>query len=174
MHPVLERIEQGLLGTAGSLTIAQLSAGPPGKWTCAEIVEHLGRAFSGTAAGAQRALDAGHPLAGRPSLGRRAAVFVVVELGYLPSGRRSPKVAEPIGADPATVLEGTLAHLRAMDDRLSRAEHRFGASVHVLDHPVLGPLSVRQWRRFHWIHTRHHLKQIAERSRTKVSATRRS
>jgi hypothetical protein len=165
MDAVLARIEAGLCLTAGSLTTAQLSSGPPGKWTCAQIIEHLGRAFSGTAAGAQRAVDAGRPLAGRPSPGQRAAVFIVVELGYFPSGRTSPKVAEPLGADPAAVLDGTLGHLRAMDDRLARVEHLFGASVRVLDHPILGPLSVRQWRRFHWIHTRHHLEQIAARMR---------
>jgi hypothetical protein len=26
---------------------------------------------------------------------------------------------------------------------------------------VLGPLSMQQWRKFHLIHGRHHLKQIA-------------
>ena len=166
MHPVLERIERGLRGAAGHLTEAQLASGPPGKWTTAQIVEHLGRAFSGTAVGARRAIAAGRPLATRRSLRSRAAVLLVVEAGYLPPGRRSPKVAEPIGADPVSVvLERTLTHLQAMDDALAHAERRFGASVQLLDHPVLGPLTARQWRRFHWVHTRHHLKQIAERSR---------
>src|SRR5687768_732786 len=163
MHPTLARIEQDLRAGAAGLTLEQLSAGPPGKWTTAEIIEHLGRTYSGTAAGMHRALAADRPLATRPTLGRRAAVLLVVEFGYLPSGRKSPKVAEPIGADPAIVLEQALAHLHGMDDALARAEARFGARVNVLDHPILGALSVRRWRRLHWVHARHHLRQIATR-----------
>jgi hypothetical protein len=30
----------------------------------------------------------------------------------------------------------------------------------VLDHLILGPLTAAQWRKFHWIHGRHHVKQI--------------
>jgi len=31
---------------------------------------------------------------------------------------------------------------------------------------VLGPLTASQWRKFHWIHGRHHVKQISERRLT--------
>ena len=163
MHPTLARIDEDLRAGAGGLTLEQLSAAPPGKWTAAEIIEHLGRTYSGTAAGMHRALAADRPLATRPTLGRRAAVLLVVEFGYMPSGRKSPKVAVPLGADPAIVLDQALALLRGMDDALARAEARFGARVNVLDHPILGALSVRQWRRLHLVHARHHLRQIAAR-----------
>jgi hypothetical protein len=51
-----------------------------------------------------------------------------------------------------------------MDLALDGAAARFGARVKLMNHPIIGPLSVRQWRRFHWVHTRHHVRQIIARS----------
>jgi hypothetical protein len=47
-----------------------------------------------------------------------------------------------------------------MDEVIGQCEARFGKRTRVLDHPVLGPLTARQWRKFHWVHGRHHVKQI--------------
>jgi hypothetical protein len=47
-----------------------------------------------------------------------------------------------------------------MDQGLAECEQRFGSEVKMADHVVLGPLTIPQWRRFHLIHTRHHMKQI--------------
>ncbi|MGZ4836286.1 MAG: DUF1569 domain-containing protein [Terriglobales bacterium] len=32
-----------------------------------------------------------------------------------------------------------------------------------MDHPFLGPLTADEWRKFHWVHGRHHTRQIRER-----------
>ena len=53
--------------------------------------------------------------------------------------------------------------LVAMDSVLVDAEKRFGRTARILNHPVLGPLTAQQWRRFHQVHGRHHLKQVAAR-----------
>jgi hypothetical protein len=37
-----------------------------------------------------------------------------------------------------------------------------------LDHPILGPFSIAQWRKFHLVHGLHHVKQI-QRLKDKVS-----
>jgi hypothetical protein len=50
--------------------------------------------------------------------------------------------------------------LAAMDELITQCETRFGRSTRILDHPVLGPLTARQWRRFHLVHAQHHAKQI--------------
>ena len=64
--------------------------------------------------------------------------------------------------------------LVAMDSTLFDAERRFGRRAKLLDHPFLGPLNAQEWRLFHRTHTRHHLKQVAERARsTGVAAERR-
>ena len=71
----------------------------------------------------------------------------------------------PRGVDAATVLDSALTALAAMDVALDEAELRFGPRVRLMDHPVLGPLTIDQWRTFHWVHTRHHARQIRERAR---------
>ena len=51
-----------------------------------------------------------------------------------------------------------------MDGVLDAMGAAAGTRTKVLKHPVIGPLSVDQWRKFHWIHTRHHARQILERA----------
>ena len=164
MDPDLQRAHDALQQSAGRLTIDQLTVRPgPGSWTIAQILEHLSRAFSGTAEGARRVLANGHPTARALDVRARLRIFVVVDCGYLPTGRKAPKVTLPVGADPATVLWETMESLRLMDEALEVAAAAFGDRVKLMDHPILGPLSTRQWRRFHWIHTRHHVRQIVAR-----------
>jgi hypothetical protein len=62
-----------------------------------------------------------------------------------------------LGAEPLRQFNDALV---AMDATLADAEKRFGAKARLLRHPVLGPLTAQQWRRFHEVHGRHHLKQI--------------
>ena len=47
-----------------------------------------------------------------------------------------------------------------MDAIIGQCEALFGPRVHVLDHPILGPLSASQWRKLHLVHGQHHLKQL--------------
>jgi hypothetical protein len=164
MDPYLARAADALRDTAGAWAVPDLARRPAGKWSAAEIVEHLARAFSGTSKGLERVLASGAPATSRTSLQRRVAAFLVIDLGYLPGGRTSPAAALPTGADPATVLPLALENLRRMDDALTRVAAGFGTRVRVLDHPILGPLTVRQWRKFHWVHTRHHMRQLAARA----------
>ena len=53
--------------------------------------------------------------------------------------------------------------IAAMDEVIAQCEQRYGSRIKILDHPVLGPLTARQWRKFHLAHGRHHVKQIRER-----------
>jgi hypothetical protein len=69
----------------------------------------------------------------------------------------------PKGLLPPGSLQKVDNALAVMDARLMDAERQFGSTVRVLDHPGLGPLNAQQWRRFHYVHTVHHLKQVKER-----------
>jgi hypothetical protein len=160
----LERAHDALQHCSSGLTLAQLTARPAGKWTIAEIFEHLALAFSGTAAGARRAVTSGRRTSRSPDLRSRFRAFVVIDCGYFPTGVDAPKMVVPAGVEPPTALPMALGNLREMDAALAEAETRFGARVRLIDHPILGPLSVRQWRRFHWVHTRHHVKQVNGRT----------
>jgi hypothetical protein len=58
------------------------------------------------------------------------------------------------------VLSGIGQDLAGMDDAIQRCEQRFGSDLKLVNHPILGPLSAGEWRRFHSVHGRHHLRQI--------------
>ena len=164
MNRFLQRSHDALQESAGQLTLEQLTARPPGKWTVGEILEHLSRAYSHTTTGARRALAEGRPLLRPTDFAARLRGFVVVECGYLPTGVQSPKMVVPIGIDPATALTVATDALREMDRALDEAAARFGSRANLMNHPIIGPLSVCRWRRFHWVHTRHHVRQIIARS----------
>ena len=153
MNRFLQRSHDALQECASRLTLEQLEARPPCKWTIAEILEHLSRAYSHTTAGARKAIAEQKPLSRPVGVGASLRAFVVVECGYLPTGVESPKMVVPIGIDPATALTVATQTLRDMDSALSEAGERFGLHTNVMNHPIIGPLSVRQWRKFHWVHT---------------------
>jgi hypothetical protein len=140
----------------------QLTRHPPGKWSTVQVLEHLYLSYSGTVKGFERCLEAGKPLARAPMLKDRASAFVVMGLGYLPGGRQAPERTRPRGMAVDEVTRGIAPQIVAMDRVITQCEARFGKRTRLLDHPVLGPLTARQWRIFHWVHGRHHLKQIAE------------
>jgi hypothetical protein len=52
------------------------------------------------------------------------------------------------------------AKIVEMDAIIAQCEARFGRSSRLLDHPILGPLTAMQWRKFHFVHGRHHVKQL--------------
>ena len=47
-----------------------------------------------------------------------------------------------------------------MDDSIARCEQKLGSRRKLLDHPILGPLTAAQWRKFHLVHGLHHEKQL--------------
>jgi hypothetical protein len=161
MHSYLQRVQQAIDDAAGGMSNQQLAWQQEEKWSAAAILEHLSLTYSGTAKGLQRCLDTGRPGITPPSVRQRVASFVVTVLRYMPPGRKAPAMVVPKGAPPETVLADVRRNLAAADDAISRCEARFGAGVKIANHPILGPLTAQQWRTFHLVHARHHMKQIA-------------
>jgi hypothetical protein len=136
----------------------------PSRWSVAEVVEHLQRAYLGNAKGFERCLEKGEPLATPKTLKQTLQGFAVVNLGYFPDGRQAPKHVMPTGElDLNAVLEAVRRDLDRLHVAAAKTRERFGGSKQVLDHPILGAFSVDQWLKFHLIHTRHHEKQIRAR-----------
>ena len=160
MHRDLQRLQQEIDQAVTGMSLPQLAWRPQGKWSAAAILEHLSLTYSGTAKGLRRCLEAGHPTATAPTRRERAACFVVTGLRFMPSGRQAPAMVVPKGAPLDTVLPDLRRHLAAADDAIARCEAQFGARIKIANHPILGPLTARQWRMFHLVHGRHHLRQI--------------
>lgn len=156
----LAQLKDDLESSVDGLSAEQRLRHLPGKWCAAEVLEHLFLTYTGTIKGLERALAEGRPLATRASLKQRLATLVVVGCGHMPTGRKSPPVAQPRGLNEAHVRGRIGDALETMDALLARCEDRFGRGTKLLDHPLLGPLSARQWRRFHCVHGRHHHKQL--------------
>lgn len=161
MHRLLDRtltaIERQLEGMAPE----DLERHPPGRWSAANILEHLAITYDGTCRNLQKCLDTTSRRATAATLRQRAGVLVVIEFGRFPTGVEAPAPTRPKGLSADAALAAVRQNMASMDRVMRECEARFGARGAIADHPILGPLSLRQWRRFHYVHARHHLKQIA-------------
>jgi hypothetical protein len=165
LSPELEHIRREVEKLTRDWSDADWHRALAGKWTSGQILEHLLLSFTGTTKGIRSVMDAGRPLGGKPTVRDRMRTLAVAKFSVMPSGRESPHMAIPNDGLDRDSLRRFYDALVAMDATLSDAERRFGSSVKLLDHPVLGPLSVKDWRRFHRTHANHHLKQIARTAR---------
>jgi hypothetical protein len=162
----LERLQHEIASAIAGLTVEQLAWHDPEKWSVAEILEHLYLTYTGTTRGFTRVIDGGKSLATKATWKHRGRSLVVIGFGYMPGGRKSPAVAIPRGISAGKVMDEVLPKISEMDEVMSRCATSFGPRARVLDHPILGPFSVNQWRKFHLVHGLHHVKQIrALRSR---------
>ena len=161
MDSGLQNLRQELQNAIDGMPGADLCRHPaPGKWSVAEILEHLYLSYTGTAKGLEKMLERGNPLATKPSMRHRVRSLVVFGFNYLPSGRESPPAARPKGLPCDKVVAEFGEALAGMDALLLQGEMRLGRTTALLDHPIMGPFTATQWRKFHCIHGRHHLKQI--------------
>ncbi len=163
MDSYLERLQEAVASATQVIGEKDLARRSDGKWSSGEVLEHLYLTYTGTSKAFDRCLKAGKPLASIPTIKQRVAAVLVTEFGYFPEGRKSPDNVCPKGISPEKVVADICAQIAAMDKIIAQCEKHFGSGKKLLDHPVLGPLTARQWRKFHWIHGRHHVKQILKR-----------
>jgi Protein of unknown function (DUF1569) len=162
MDSRLQELKRALESAVEGMSVEQLSWHPADKWCAAEVLEHLYLTYTGTIKGFERVMQAGKPMATRASVKQRWRTFVVIGFSYLPSGRKAPPVTQPRGLPAEKVRQEVGEKIVAMDAIITQCEARFGRSTRLLDHPILGPLTATQWRKFHLLHGRHHQKQIIQ------------
>jgi hypothetical protein len=160
VDPHLQKLRREIESAVAGLSVEQLSWHEPEKWCAAEILEHLYLTYTGTTKGFGRVLAGDKPLASQASWKNRAQAMIVLGFEYLPEGRKSPAHASPRGIAAEKVKAEIVTSIGEMDEVMDRCAAKFGARVKVLNHPFLGPFSVNQWRKFHLVHGRHHVKQI--------------
>jgi hypothetical protein len=147
--------------TSHAATDGQLTSHPPGKWSAAEVLEHLYLTYTGTIKGFERVLAAGKANVTPPTWKQRVGKVIVIGFSRMPSGREAPKAARPRGLPAEKVLTEILPKIAELDAFLSSCEEKLGRGK-LLDHPVLGPLTAAEWKKFHLVHGMHHVKQIRQ------------
>lgn len=128
-------------------------------WSIAEILEHLTLAFTANTAALEKALASG-PRARAPLLKQTLGRWLVVDLGYFPKAK-APASTVPSGSIQVEECVPSIERaLIALDGVLTQVADRCGSNVRVANHPYFGGMTVEQWRKFHWRHTVHHMRQV--------------
>lgn len=160
MDTKLEQLRTAISEAIHGMTADELSHHPEGKWCAAEILDHLNLTYIGTAKNLGRCLASGQTVASPDRSSKRWQRLFVTGLGLYPPGRKSPERVRPRGTPPEQVTAEIMQNLARMEEIIRECEARFGSRKPVGDHPVLGPLTAKEWRKFHLVHGRHHAKQI--------------
>ncbi len=169
MGASLEQTLAELEAAIAGMNEQDFAAAPEGKWSVGEILEHLSITYVTSNDRVFTKILTSGPSFTPQSFKQRVSAFAVTTLGYLPSGRKAPEFTRPKGRPTADILADIRRALPEMEKGLVECERRYGSSK-IADHPILGALNARQWRNFHRVHTRHHLKQIASRRQGLQSA----
>jgi len=160
----LAAIEPMVFGPLHGLLPADYHKAPKGKWTIAQILAHLAIGTDASSAVLeQRAGKTG--MSRRSTPGQAVLRHLLLMLGKFPPGMKSPERTRP--ADhPDTDL---------VSAQYRMGLERFGSLIETwpeeqqtnifVQHPVLGDLNLKEWIRFHYVHSRHHARQIRSRLR---------
>ncbi len=152
-----------VLGPLRGRADSEWEHGPPGKWTPAQIVEHLALGLNLSAATFQARRNHAPMKRRLRTPAEQIARLFIFGLRWFPPGRKAPeRTTPPAQIDRATAEAHFLAGVEAWDqvDRALLPERRADLFV---KHPRMGDLNVEEWMRFHVIHARHHAKQIRDR-----------
>ncbi|MGC8549896.1 MAG: hypothetical protein ACP5M4_09370 [Acidobacteriaceae bacterium] len=167
MDADLEAVVRGFEAELNGRTVEDCQRHPGGdarRWDAQQIVAHLVMTYRSTGQLLSRRLETGQPVGELETLTQRFLQWVVIGRGFFPRGVKAPEFTLPEKAGwEAKNGEELVAELRAglaeMDGVLTECEAKFGPNA-VGMHFIFGPLTARQWRRFHRVHGLHHLKQV--------------
>jgi hypothetical protein len=172
MDRYLERLQELLSAAREGMSLEDMADQPPGKWSAANVLEHLYLTYTGTCKGFEKCLKAGKPLARKPGIKDRLAAAYVLWLNHLPEGRTAPGPTRPQGMDPQKLVAEVGPQIDAMGKLIAECEAKYGERLKLLDHPILGPLTGSEWRKFHFLHGRHHARQIEQLAAMRKSRKR--
>ncbi|GGG90462.1 DUF1569 domain-containing protein [Silvibacterium dinghuense] len=148
----------------GSLSAAECGMHAPSSgWSRQEVVEHLLLTYGETLALVEKYCARERATGRRSSLREHIVRRVVLGLGWMPRGVQAPVFVRPQSVLPEAggreLCNRFRERLLQLDIGLTRGEAVFGDRVFA-PHFMLGPMTARQWRRFHFVHGRHHLGQL--------------
>lgn len=158
----LDSIESIVLDPLQGVAERDWCSAPEGKWSLAQIVEHLAIAFDLVATGlAALPEDVRKERDATPA--QSVLRHALLGSGELPPDMKAPDISQPSDdPDPELVVARFrmgIENTRAMVE--DWAEERQVTSY--LKHPVLGDLNLPEWVRFHFVHCTLHSRQIEKR-----------
>jgi hypothetical protein len=133
---------------------------PEDKWSVLQVLDHLNLTYVGTIKNFEKCLATGRPISGSERRSKRWRRICIINMGYFPPGRKSPQGVCPRDLPPQTVAQEVLQNIERMDSVIAESETRFNRRELLATHPILGPLTGPEWRKFHLVHGKHHVKQI--------------
>lgn len=172
MHAILEdlhqRYQKKLAGKDRDfcqLCPAHALRGKDKPWSTQDVVEHLLLTYRNTADLFDRYLTRNSPSERPIEMKHRALQFLVIRCGGFPRGTGSPSAVLPGKSGMPPMSGDELAacmrsELEKLDAKLDECQKAF-AKRSFAPHFIFGPLTAAQWRRFHFVHGRHHLKQLS-------------
>ncbi len=158
----LSNLESIVLSPIQDVSADHWSDTPDGKWSLAQIVEHLAIAVDLVANGFA-ALPEGANSEREATPAQSVLRHTLLGSGELPRGMKAPDISEPSeDPEPELViarLRMGIEHTRALVEDWTE-EKQVGT---YLRHPVLGDLNLPEWVRFHFVHCTLHARQIEKR-----------
>jgi hypothetical protein len=167
VHQVLADTYKKFLVELGQVDTASTQVHPsdaPFCWTIQQVVEHLLLSLRTSREEMEERLRKGR-IARKAHRTRPEWLLqlMVLGVGYMPKGVPAPDETTPAAVLPmASGRELALAlerELEMMDATLDICRKRFGME-RMGRHFLLGPMRIDQWRRYHAVHLRHHLRQV--------------
>jgi hypothetical protein len=168
MHAVLERVVGQISGEVRHLDADATQLHPKDlayKWNAQQVIEHLVLGYRMTTEALETRLKKGRPSSKhRRTYLQWSLQMMILSFGAMPHGVPALEETMPKpGGFPAMsgreLTDLLQREIEAMDTVLDACRRRFGLE-RVAIHPLLGPLRVDQWRRFHAVHGVHHLGQL--------------
>ena len=144
-------------------------------WGAQDLIEHLVLTMSSTCQLLEARLERGRATRRGATPIQRLRRVAVLSMRRLPRGMNAPPFTVPgqtrwPALNGAELAERLRCECEKMDQLLDVCAQRFGKQ-RVAAHFLLGPLSAEEWRCFHGIHGRHHLKQLRDIERAAVAST---
>ena len=166
MDRPLEKLRADFERELNSVRPEALQAHPAGdldRWNMQQVVEHLVLTYRLTGTVLRERLEKGRVTQAKTTLRQWLWQRIILTRGFFPTGAPAPANVVPAAAaaplNAADLMTLMTDELTRMDALLDECERRFGRG-RVASHQMLGPISIKQWRRFHAVHGRHHLSQI--------------
>lgn len=169
MHPVFQSAFREVTAEIGRFDATSANVHPWGRphcWSVHQIVEHLALSMEQTRVMLEERLAKGRP---GHNLGRAriewALQLMILSLGHMPRGVGATHETTPTSNLPTVgtreLIERLEKAIESLDASFDRCRHQFGME-RVGRHFLLGPLRIDQWRRYHVLHLRHHVRQMRE------------